>query len=96
MPDSTNFTPKRIDDRQRLSFKLDQSSEVARRVAPVDTGDMLVGVKWDAFALATPNNVTEVFTYTTGGLGGTTVATVTIVYTSGAKSTISTVVVVIP
>lgn len=54
--------------------------------------NLLIRVKWDAFSASFPSAVQEVYTYKTGGLGGTTVATVTITYTDSTKDTISSLV----
>lgn len=45
--------------------------------------------RYDYFSVATPNDTTEVYTFKTGGSSGTTVATLTIVYTDSGKETIS-------
>ncbi len=51
-----------------------------------------VPVKWDAFSMTTPNATTEVYAYKTGGLAGTLVATLTVVYTDSSKDVISSLV----
>ena len=38
-----------------------------------------------------PNSTTETYTYKTGGSGGTTVGTITVVYTDSTKANISSV-----
>lgn len=48
-------------------------------------GLALDGVNRDYVSLATPDSVTEVYTYRLGGSGGTTTETVTIVYTDSTK-----------
>jgi len=55
------------------------------------SGGTLVTEEFDYIAATYPTATSEVFTYKTGGAGGTTVATVTIVYTTAAKEFISTV-----
>lgn len=40
---------------------------------------------YDYVGVAYPDTVTEVFTFKTGGSGGTTVGTLTVVYTSATK-----------
>lgn len=42
-------------------------------------------------SVAYPINTTEVYTFKLGGSGGTTVATVTVVYTDATKANLSTV-----
>lgn len=56
------------------------------------TKNSLINVKWDAVSVAYPNSTTEIYTYKLGGLGGTTVASVTIVYTDSTKALISSLV----
>jgi len=55
------------------------------------SGGKLVTVPFDYVGVAYPNSTTETYTYKTGGSGGTTVATVTVVYTDATKANISTV-----
>lgn len=52
---------------------------------------MLAGVKYDYVSVAYPDTVTEVYTFKYGGSGGTTSATITIVYTDATKEFLSTV-----
>jgi hypothetical protein len=51
----------------------------------------LVPSAYDYISVAYPDTVTEVYTFKTGGSGGTTVATITIVYTDATKELLSTV-----
>lgn len=51
----------------------------------------LVQEYFDYIAATYPDSVTEVYTYKSGGAGGVTVAVVTIVYTTSAKTLIDTV-----
>lgn len=46
---------------------------------------------YDYIGVTYPDGMTEVYVYKTGGSGGTTVATVTIVYTDTTKANISSV-----
>lgn len=46
---------------------------------------------YDYVSVAYPLTTTEVYTFKVGGAGGTTVATVTIVYTDATKENLSTV-----
>lgn len=46
---------------------------------------------YDYISVAYPVNTTEVYTFKVGGSGGSTVATVTIVYTDSTKENISSV-----
>jgi hypothetical protein len=45
---------------------------------------------YDTVSQTAPNSTTDVFTFKTGGTSGTTVATITIVYTDTTKATMST------
>ena len=47
--------------------------------------------QYDAVSVSYPDSTTEVYTFKTGGLSGTTVATITITYTDSSKENISTV-----
>ena len=46
---------------------------------------------YDYLSVDYPDTVTEIYTYKTGGSGGTTVATLTTVYTSASKEVLSSV-----
>ena len=46
---------------------------------------------YDYVSVAYPDSVTETYTFKTGGSGGSTVAVVTVVYTSSTKADLSTV-----
>lgn len=59
-------------------------------------GGLLQGIAYDYGSVAYPNSTTEVFTFRTGGSGGSITATVTITYTSAGKSRLSTFEVVTP
>lgn len=54
-------------------------------------GPGLVYEKYDYISRTLTNSTTETYVYKTGGSGGTTVATVTVVYTDSTLQTISTV-----
>lgn len=54
-------------------------------------GGTLVTESFDYVSAAYPDAVTEVYTYKSGGSGGTTVATVTVVYTNSTKDAVSSV-----
>lgn len=51
----------------------------------------LVTEDYDYIAVAYPSTTSETYTYKTGGVGGTTVATITVVYTDTTKENISSV-----
>jgi hypothetical protein len=77
-------------DNEKNSFVL-VDGEVARRVTPTGTGNLLEGVIWDHISFTYPDTVTEIFTYKLGGSGGTTAATVTAVYTDADKNFLLTI-----
>jgi hypothetical protein len=54
-------------------------------------GGLLSGVIYDAASLSQAT-LTDTWTFYSGGVGGTLVATITITYTNSSKTTISTVV----
>ena len=51
----------------------------------------LIGELYDYIGVAYPIDTTEVYTFKQGGSGGTTVATITIVYTDNTKAKLLTV-----
>lgn len=53
---------------------------------------ILNGILFDAISASYPDLVTEIYAFKLGGLAGSTVATVTVVYTDESKDLISTVV----
>lgn len=52
---------------------------------------MLSGIEFDFVSMVIDPSTTETYTFKTGGSGGTTVATITIVYQSSSREDISTV-----
>lgn len=54
-------------------------------------GAGLIPSSYDYMAYTNTDSTTDTFVYKTGGSGGTTVATVTIVYTDSTKAIVSTV-----
>ncbi len=55
------------------------------------TGGKLVTSAFDYIAATYPDSVTEIYTYKTGGSGGSTVATITVIYQDGTKALITSV-----
>lgn len=51
----------------------------------------LVPLEYDYIAVDYPNSTTEIYSYYTGGSGGTLVATITVVYTDATKNAVSSV-----
>ena len=54
-------------------------------------GGNLVTADYDYIAITYPTASSEVYTFKTGGSGGTTIATVSVVYTDSTKENVSTV-----
>jgi hypothetical protein len=79
-----------IQDREFDKFFETSDNETAVRVG-LTSGPPTKQVEYDAIAVAYPNGTTEVFSYFQGGLSGTLVLTVTVVYTDMTKEDISTV-----
>lgn len=52
-------------------------------------GGILNGIAYDAGTVAYPDTITEVYSLLKGGLSGTLVATVTLVYTNATKKLLS-------
>ena len=68
------------------------TSEVGDKAAlDVIPMNSLVPDGYDYVAVTYPTSTSEVFTFKTGGSGGTTVATITLVYTDASKNDLSTV-----
>ena len=57
----------------------------------VSGGNLLEGISFDAVVPSYPNTTTEVYVYKTGGLLGSTVATITVIYTDATKSVLQSV-----
>ena len=67
----------------------DGSGQVAiRTVASESDNPFAPPIGSDAMTATYPDNVTEVYAYRTGGLAGTIVQTVTVVYTAANKNLI--------
>ena len=81
-----------IRNNQQNTYKLvteDGNNEVAQRVSvtgAVGTGGMLSGILYDYVAVTYPDVDEEVYTFKSGGSGGTTVATITVLYTDSTKA----------
>lgn len=69
------------------SIGLTDDQEWARRVYSVtDQGSLLQGVSFDSFQVTYPNPTTEIYEYYLGGLAGALQATITITYSTAAKT----------
>lgn len=78
-----------------LAYSADGGATYRRMVINADGtlpgGGGLVTAVYDYISRTLTNSTTETYVYKTGGSGGTTVATVTVVYTDSTLATISTV-----
>lgn len=70
--------------REYKKFELTPDDETAVRVISYSISS-LVPEKRDYIGVTYPDDTTEVYTYKLGGASGTTVATVTVVYTTECK-----------
>jgi hypothetical protein len=76
-------------------FKSGQAVSASNRLpvdASVTTGGLLVDVEYDSIAVAYPTALVEEYTYFTGGLAGTLVATITVTYVAADKEELVSVV----
>jgi hypothetical protein len=84
-----------LDEKQTIRQSFDEAND-AHRVVPLIGGEPLgptnpfpttaLPFVWDYVSMAlSGGNTTETYTFKTGGSGGTTVGTVTVVYTSSAR-----------
>lgn len=94
---SNAYDSDNVKDNERRKFQEDSAGNTAVNVLSTDLsakideainktpGSLLEGVSFDAIVASYPNTTTEVYDYKTGGASGTTVATVTVIYTTAAK-----------
>lgn len=87
--------PSTIQDRDFRNFSDNgdgTSSRFVKVIGDVSVGGgLLAGVVYDFVSASYPNSVTEVYSFKSGGSGGTLTATVTVVYTDSTKDLINTV-----
>ena len=70
------------------------TGEAVMNIAGTVTANLSSGLiipTWDYLSLDSSGSATDIYTFKTGGASGTTVATLTIVYTTNTKAIISTV-----
>jgi len=79
--------PSKIDSNQVLPTVYDAATDSLR----ITGSGKLVTESFDYIAATYPTATTEVYTYKTGGSGGTTVATVTVTYVDATKEEVSSV-----
>lgn len=78
-------------DREQGKFR-DAGDVTRSRVAVIPEGNFSPSAEFDAIVATYPSAAVEVYTYKSGGVSGTTVMTITVTYTSPAKTDLSTVV----
>jgi len=78
-------------DREQGKFR-DAGDLTKSRVAVIPEGNFTPSQEYDAIVATYPSATVEVYTYKTGGTGGTTVMTLTVTYTNASKNFVSTVV----
>lgn len=79
--------PTTLVDREFQKFE-EYDSQVAVRVKSLNS---LVSEKYDYISVGYPTTTQEVYTFKSGGSGGTAVATVTVNYTTSSKEFIDNV-----
>lgn len=72
-------------DYENRKFLIDDNGEVYVAVVAASLDGLLAGVIYDAGTVTRPDNVTEVYAFRQGGVAGTIVTTVTLIYTNGGK-----------
>lgn len=80
-----------LNDRERDKFKQGPNGETLVQTTIVDSGSLLEGITFDYIAVTYPTSSSEVYTYKSGGSGGTTVATITVAYSDATKENITSV-----
>lgn len=82
-----------ISDREYNKFEEIPAGSGVHVVRTVPFGPFQVPVLADAITASYPDTVTEVYEYRQGGIAGTVLQTVTVVYTNASKSFIDNVVI---
>ncbi len=67
---------------------VDQAGDIIDSANPFPVSTGFIDFAYDYVVLTNPNSTTDLWTFKTGGSGGTTVGTVTIVYTDTTKCTV--------
>jgi hypothetical protein len=80
-----------FDGRQQVVLESGGSEVSSTNPLPVVNFGSLITDSYDYVSVAYPLATSEVYTFKTGGAGGTTIATVTLVYTDATKANLSTV-----
>lgn len=77
---------------QREQDKFAETTDGKTSIRVSTIGDLLSGINYDSVKPTYPDTVTEIYSYYKGGLTGTLVATVTVVYTDASKAVLDSVV----
>lgn len=77
-------------DGQRTPVEL-WADPITHALLASTVGGSIVTKAYDYITASYPDSVTEIYVFKIGGSGGTTVATVTVVYTDSTKDNLSTV-----
>ncbi len=89
--DNHRETLQVLDSITGLPFPVKGNSATGAILLTPTSAGILVPYNYDYIGYTNTNTTTDTYVYKTGGSGGTTVATITIVFTDTTKSQISTV-----
>ncbi len=90
--------PVNLSQRERDKFVEDIAGKVAVRgyddavFKQLQVINSLTPSAYDSITTSFPNSSTEVYVFKSGGVGGTTVSTITVIYTDSTKENLSSVV----
>lgn len=87
--DST-VSSSNVNSLEKYKFFIDDNGKVRSRVQGLPSGNILEGISFDYVSASYPNDVTEVYNYYLGGIAGTLMTTITVVYTDSTKEQITT------
>jgi len=87
---SNDVTPA-IGPSGSMDYKKLRTTAAGYLLSDAQATGFLGEVSYDYLVVTYPDAVTEVYTFKTGGSGGTTVRVITIVYTDSTKASLSTV-----
>lgn len=80
-----------IHQRVKMEYGPNNTATEVSEDNPLPVTGGIVTEKYDYVGITYPNDTTEVFTYKTGGSGGSNVAIVTVVYADSTKEQITSV-----
>ena len=86
---TNEYSSTNVKDNEQRKFQADTDGNAAVNVISKDLmnaiNPLLGSLKYDAGTVSYPNNTTEIYQFRVGGVAGTIVATITLIYTSAAK-----------